>query len=220
MLAQVLLRSVSTHRVCSGRNVKKQWIRVLVTAAVVVGYLAALRYLVPSRDPYFLLAVAVTGSVSWLLGITAGLISIPLLTYLTLAIYGQFESSISYSVFAYSPAYIALEMVTAIAVGGLRKRIRRLTRRERMLSSANETLQSKLSDVREMGGIHSLCSSCKSILDDDGSWKKIDHYLKDKTKAEFSHGLCPDCAADYSRSAASIRSGEPPSSEEGLSQAV
>jgi len=82
-------------------------------------------------------------------------------------------------------------------LGCLRSKNMVLSKKEAALEETNEHLQTALSQVREMGGIHSFCSVCKSILDDDGSWIKIDTYLKEKTKAEFSHGMCPDCAKEY-----------------------
>ena len=169
-------------------------IKVIVATAAIAGYYLLLRYIAPSRDPYFILGIAVIGYAAWLLGIGAGVATAALLTPLTYHIYDGFDVSISYSSFALSPAFIGLQLFVAVSMGTLRRRVHDLTAREDSLLEVNETLQGSLSQVREMGGIHSLCTSCKSILDDDGTWKKIDTYLKEKTKAEFSHGICPECA--------------------------
>ena len=91
----------------------------------------------------------------------------------------------------------AVEHQAGGLLGRLHVQMKRLTRDEASLREINDVLQGSLAQVREMGGILSLCSSCKSIMDDDGTWTKIDTYLKDKTKAEFSHGICPDCAKTY-----------------------
>jgi hypothetical protein len=37
-------------------------------------------------------------------------------------------------------------------------------------------------------------SSCKKIRDDQGYWNQIEAYIKKHSDAEFSHGICPDCA--------------------------
>ena len=161
------------------------------------GYFLVLRYIAPSSEPYFILGIGLIGFMAWLYGTTAGLILAILLVPITLYIYSQFTVSTSYLSFASSPAYIALELLTAIVLGHLRAKNLILSQKETDLAAANESLQVALSHVREFGGIHSLCTTCKKILDDDGSWKKIDTYLKEKTKAEFSHGICPDCAEDY-----------------------
>jgi hypothetical protein len=170
----------------------------LVSAIVVIAsYYLVLRYLAPSREPYFILGIGVIGFMAWLYGIVVGLSTALLLIPTTLYIYSQFSVSTSYMGFASSPAYISLEILTAFMLGRLRNRDLALSQKEADLAEANERLQKALSDVREFGGIHSLCTGCKKILDEDGSWKRIDTYLKEKTKAEFSHGVCPDCVAAY-----------------------
>ena len=37
-------------------------------------------------------------------------------------------------------------------------------------------------------------ASCKKIRDDKGYWNQIETYIRDHSEAEFSHGICPDCA--------------------------
>ncbi|QEE16102.1 hypothetical protein DSAG12_01931 [Promethearchaeum syntrophicum] len=40
-----------------------------------------------------------------------------------------------------------------------------------------------------------ICANCKSIRQDDGSWKTIEDYITDKSKdVKISHGLCLTCA--------------------------
>lgn len=171
--------------------------KLIIATAAIAGYYLLLRYVAPSNEPYFILGIALIGSVAWLYGVIAGLALALFLTPLTSYIYGQFEVAIRYDTFAYAPAYIALEILVAAAMGRMRIKTIQLSKKKIMLMKGNENLQTALSQVREMGGIHSLCTSCKSILDDDGSWTKIDSYLKEKTKAEFSHGICPECAKKF-----------------------
>jgi hypothetical protein len=174
-----------------------KYVKLIVTVLVIAGYGLILRYIAPTREPYFILGIGVIGYISWLFGVSAGVATVLLLTPLTLLIYKQFDVAISYTTFAYSPPYIALELFIAVFMGRLHGRVKRLSRNEASLREVNDVLQGSLAQVREVGGILSLCSSCKSIMDDDGTWTKIDSYLKDKTKAEFSHGICPDCAETY-----------------------
>lgn len=174
-----------------------KYVKLILAALAIVGYGLILRYIAPIRQPYFILGIGVIGYVAWLYGVTAGVATVLLLTPLSLLIYKQFDVAISYSTFAYAPPYILLQFFIAVFIGRLHGKIKRLSRDEASLRQINDTLQGSLSQVREMGGIHSLCSSCKSIMDDDGTWTKIDSYLKDKTKAEFSHGICPDCAEQF-----------------------
>jgi hypothetical protein len=34
---------------------------------------------------------------------------------------------------------------------------------------------------------------CKKIRDSRGEWSPVEVYVRDRTEAEFSHGLCPEC---------------------------
>ncbi|MDI9556070.1 MAG: response regulator, partial [Pseudomonadota bacterium] len=35
---------------------------------------------------------------------------------------------------------------------------------------------------------------CKKIRDDKGYWNQIETYIRDHSEADFSHGICPECA--------------------------
>jgi hypothetical protein len=34
----------------------------------------------------------------------------------------------------------------------------------------------------------------QKIRDDKGYWKQVEAYIQEHTEAEFSHGICPECA--------------------------
>jgi hypothetical protein len=55
-------------------------------------------------------------------------------------------------------------------------------------------LREAMSQVQTLKGFLPICASCKKIRDDDGYWTQIETYIRDHSEAEFSHGLCPDCA--------------------------
>lgn len=168
----------------------------IATAAVAMGgYYLILRYAAPSHEPYFIIGIALIGLMAWLYGVVAGLASALFLIPVTHYIYNQFDISANY--FSSSPAYISVEVLAAVMLGRLRQTNIKLSQKESILAEANESLQGALLKVRELGGIHCLCSACKKILSDQGDWLEIDRYLKEKTKMEFSHGICPDCAKEY-----------------------
>jgi hypothetical protein len=48
--------------------------------------------------------------------------------------------------------------------------------------------------MKYLEGILPVCASCKKIRDDKGAWNQIEAYIRDRSDAEFSHGICPDCA--------------------------
>jgi PAS domain-containing protein len=55
-------------------------------------------------------------------------------------------------------------------------------------------LQSSLEKVKLLSGFIPICASCKKIRDDKGYWNQIETYIRDHSEAEFSHGICPECA--------------------------
>lgn len=51
-----------------------------------------------------------------------------------------------------------------------------------------------LAQIRILQGFLPICASCKKIRDDKGAWNQIEAYIRDHSEAEFSHGICPECA--------------------------
>jgi PAS domain S-box-containing protein len=62
--------------------------------------------------------------------------------------------------------------------------------RERLI----QKLQQALSEVKTLRGFLPICAACKKIRDDKGYWNQIESYLRDHSEANFSHGICPQCA--------------------------
>ncbi|MFO7606999.1 MAG: response regulator, partial [Desulfurivibrionaceae bacterium] len=62
--------------------------------------------------------------------------------------------------------------------------------RERLIGE----LQDALSEVKQLSGLLPICSSCKSIRDDQGYWQQLEKYLDEHSEVKWSHGLCPQCA--------------------------
>jgi FixJ family two-component response regulator len=55
-------------------------------------------------------------------------------------------------------------------------------------------LQAALAEVKTLSGLLPICASCKKIRDDKGYWSQIEEYIRKNSDAEFTHGICPDCA--------------------------
>lgn len=51
--------------------------------------------------------------------------------------------------------------------------------------------------VQTLEGILPICSYCKKIRDTNKEWKPLEEYIEDRSKAEFSHGICPECFEKY-----------------------
>ncbi|OGR94195.1 MAG: hypothetical protein A2016_05465 [Elusimicrobia bacterium GWF2_62_30] len=55
-------------------------------------------------------------------------------------------------------------------------------------------LKDALSKAKLLSGLLPICASCKKIRDDKGYWNQIESYIRDNSEAEFSYGMCSDCA--------------------------
>jgi len=55
-------------------------------------------------------------------------------------------------------------------------------------------LNAALGEIRTLSGLLPICTSCKRIRDEQGDWQEIESYIADRSRAEFSHSICPDCA--------------------------
>lgn len=58
-------------------------------------------------------------------------------------------------------------------------------------------LQRSLSEIKTLRGIIPICSFCKKIRDDKGFWDQVEVYVREHTEADFSHGICPECAEKH-----------------------
>jgi len=62
------------------------------------------------------------------------------------------------------------------------------------LEEKNAQLQAALDNIKTLKGLIPICANCKNIRDDEGYWHLVEAYIRDRSEAEFSHGICPDCA--------------------------
>jgi CheY-like chemotaxis protein len=66
--------------------------------------------------------------------------------------------------------------------------------REGDLVKSNLELQQALQEIQVLRGLIKICSFCKNIQNDQGTWQRIEIYIREHSEAEFSHGVCTDCA--------------------------
>lgn len=57
-----------------------------------------------------------------------------------------------------------------------------------------EKLEKALQEVKRLNGLLPICASCKKIRGDNDTWQQIEDYIATHSEADFSHGICPDCA--------------------------
>jgi hypothetical protein len=62
------------------------------------------------------------------------------------------------------------------------------------LEKATQRLQGALDNIKTLEGLLPMCANCKNIRDDDGYWQQVEVYIRQHSKAEVSHSICPQCA--------------------------
>ena len=55
-------------------------------------------------------------------------------------------------------------------------------------------LQNALANVKTLKGLLPMCANCQKIRDDRGYWQQVEKYIRDHSEADFTHGICPECA--------------------------
>jgi ABC-type sugar transport system permease subunit len=78
-----------------------------------------------------------------------------------------------------------------------------------VLNQEHAVLMETLQNLRRLRGLLPICAACKRIRDDAGYWSEIETYIRDHSEAEFSHGLCPRCAASLYPELGSAEQAEP-----------
>jgi PleD family two-component response regulator len=84
--------------------------------------------------------------------------------------------------------------------------VRVLTLRQQLAERVAE-LQAALSNVKQLQGLLPICSYCKRIRGDDQYWEQVESYIAERSDAQFSHGICPNCYVDLEKQIESYRNG-------------
>jgi CheY-like chemotaxis protein len=82
----------------------------------------------------------------------------------------------------------------------LRARIQageRILKLQTELAGRVKELQEALDQIKTLEGIVPICMYCKKIRNDQNFWQQVETYISQHSKAEFTHGLCPECLEKY-----------------------
>jgi len=47
--------------------------------------------------------------------------------------------------------------------------------------------------VDKLEGLLPICSYCKKIRDPQNNWYPVEQFIEERSKADFTHGICPEC---------------------------
>jgi PAS domain S-box-containing protein len=77
----------------------------------------------------------------------------------------------------------------SIVLRDITERKRQEKERLRLIDELKEALKR----VKTLNGLLPICASCKKIRNDGGYWEQVETYIRSRSNAEFTHGICPDC---------------------------
>lgn len=83
--------------------------------------------------------------------------------------------------------YLVKGLVTGSA---LRRAIRYAIERKKLITQ----LEQSMKEIKQLRKFLPICANCKKIRDDKGYWTEVEVYISSHSDAEFSHGICPECA--------------------------
>lgn len=76
----------------------------------------------------------------------------------------------------------------------VKQRTQELEREIEERKKIEASLREAMAKIKTLSGFLPICASCKKIRDDRGDWVPIESYIKKNSDAEFTHGVCPECA--------------------------
>ena len=59
-----------------------------------------------------------------------------------------------------------------------------------------DLVEERTSELKIIRGLLPICSSRRKVRDDEGYWSELEHFVCEHSEADFSHGLCPNCARE------------------------
>jgi PAS domain S-box-containing protein len=51
--------------------------------------------------------------------------------------------------------------------------------------------------TQALSGFIPICAACKKVREKDNHWQTVEKYVTDRSRAHFSHTMCPDCAREW-----------------------
>lgn len=82
------------------------------------------------------------------------------------------------------PAELRARIETGSRILGLQKE----------LAGRVRELEAAMAQIKQLRGIIPICMYCKKIRDDKEYWQQVEEYVEEHSDAQFTHGICPECA--------------------------
>lgn len=90
---------------------------------------------------------------------------------------------------ALAPMLVAVALYDRIRISREEYRVKL----EAEVSQRTAELKAALQNVKTLQGLIPICAKCKRVREDSGYWRSIEQYISQRSEADFTHGICPEC---------------------------
>lgn len=89
---------------------------------------------------------------------------------------------------------IAIVCISSYGIESARYTFHTLSEKNNIsLLQEKQRLEKALAEIKTLSGMIPICANCKKIRNDEGFWEQVETYVRDRSEADFSHAICPDC---------------------------
>jgi K+-sensing histidine kinase KdpD len=180
-------------------NMPPTWLWGLVALAsmIIIGIVDLITGYQMNFSVFYFIPVSIT---AWYIGLRTSLGMSVLCAMIWFGV--DVQSGHVYSSPFYAVWDTLVRLVSFIVIGIAFARIRQLLDSQRETS---EDLRRSVSEVKVLETFLPICSQCKKIRDEDGSWQQLEIYISQHSDTQFSHSICPDCSKKFMTDAGMIK---------------
>lgn len=61
------------------------------------------------------------------------------------------------------------------------------------IQAQEAAMRRRIAEMKELEALLPICCYCRRVRDDLGYWQRVEEYVSERTRTEFSHSICPAC---------------------------
>ncbi len=61
------------------------------------------------------------------------------------------------------------------------------------IQAQEAAMRRRIAEMKELEALLPICCYCRRVRDGHGYWQRVEEYVSERTRTEFSHAICPAC---------------------------